>query len=835
MGRTRAVWGSLLAGLLVSVPGPTLAQQCQITGTNQTCTNDIALTGGINGLVDSATATVTNNSGASITGADPAGGFGIRATQDVRLTNFGTVSATGNQSNGVQAAHDAIVVNSGSITADGGIAGAIGIGINATNNAIVTNSGTISGSSLQLGIGVVGFQNVNLTNSGTISAGSGIGGQSETILAGVNASVTNSGTIASAGGGALSVSIRGVGGVDVTNSGNISATLAGQTYGVMTDNGTARVVNSGSISATNGTQVYGVAALAGTVDVTNSGLISASQGDFAFGILAGQDARVVNSGTIRVQSDQQTIGINAGRNANVVNSGNITASVSGTGFSYGVAAVQDAAVTNAGTIISAVSGAGRGVGIFANSNAAIVNSGTIIGSAGAGGQGIGIQVFGPANVTNSGIISGSTAALDLSGSADTLTVLPGSRIIGAINLGGGGDSVNFRGGNHNLTFDTLAGATVTGTTPFVVSGNRAVAIDATPFAAAGRNLNDFSRAVLDAVPAVSGSSAPVGGPLAFAAPDASSRVEDAFAAIPGLSAYSGQGLAFKNPTVVYGDGSAVWARGFAGQRIQQQDGVLLRTANLFYGGMIGGDWRARPDLRLGVFLGAGQTRSAVDFNQGASNADLVFGGAYARYDIGASYVHAAVQAGGSRNAASRTINNNLVAGGLETASATYDGWYVSPEATFGHRWALGQFAGATYTLTPSFRLRYLYGSYAGYTETGTTAPLTVSGQTVSTLEERGEARLTRSVTFSPGAVLSTSLTAGVLGTQRVGGNTVNAALLGQAIPFATPGQSNVWGGYGGLGLDWQTGNVTLFSAAEYLALSDRSTVVSGRAGLRVAF
>ncbi|MGJ4996325.1 autotransporter outer membrane beta-barrel domain-containing protein [Bradyrhizobium sp. HKCCYLS3077] len=263
--------------------------------------------------------------------------------------------------------------------------------------------------------------------------------------------------------------------------------------------------------------------------------------------------------------------------------------------------------------------------------------------------------------------------------------------------------------------------------------------------------------------------------------------------------------------------------------------MLPRTTNLFYGGMIGGDWQAGSGLRLGAFLGGGQTRSSADFNFGTTNADLVFGGAYARYDLGASFLNAAVQAGGSRNTASRTINNNLVAGGLETAAANFNGWYVSPEATFGHRWGLGSLGGATYTLTPSFRLRYLYGSYAGYTETGTTAPLTVNGQTVSLLEERGEMKLTRSVVFAPTDVLSTSITAGLLGTHKVGSNTVNASLLGQAIPFAIPGQSNVWGGFGGLGLEWQSRNVTLFSAAEYLALSDRSNVVSGRAGLRVSF
>jgi hypothetical protein len=43
------------------------------------------------------------------------------------------------------------------------------------------------------------------------------------------------------------------------------------------------------------------------------------------------------------------------------------------------------------------------------------------------------------------------------------------------------------------------------------------------------------------------------------------------------------------------------------------------------------------------------------------------------------------------------------------------------------------------------------------------------------------------------------------------------------------------GSIGGLGLEWRGRNFTLFSTAEYLALSDNSNVVSGRAGLRVAF
>jgi hypothetical protein len=698
-----------------------------------------------------------------------------------------------------------------------------------SNSTTLINTSTIFGTP----VGLQDSATLTLTNTaaGTI-AGIGAGGAG--VAANQDANVTNAGTIAGIGAGGNSYGIAAGRDSNVTNSGTISgtATAGGAGIGVYA-NQDANVTNSGAISGTGGPGQYGVGVFAASrnANVTNSGTISgtAGAGGFGFGVYA-NTANVTNSGTI--SGDAYGVYIN---NANVTNSGTIS------GSAYGIAS-STASVTNSSTISGGLGGiyastanvtntgtiSGGSAGIF-TSTANVTNSGTISGST------YGLAATNTAAVTNSGMIRGATA-LEFGKNADTLTLLPGSRIIGEINLGGGGDTVNFRGGNQNLTFDTLTGASVTGTTPFAVSGNQAATIDPTPFAANWRSLADFTRGVSDAVPVFSGSAPGGSAPLAFAGPDAPSRVDDAFAAIPGLaSAYASEAMVFKAPTAVSADGTTVWARGFAGQRIQQQDGVLFRNTNLFYGGMIGADFTARPDLRTGVFLGGGKTRTSIDLNQGGTDSDLVFGGAYARYDIGSSFLHGAIQGGGSRNTTTRTINNNLVANGLETASASFNGWYVSPELTLGHRFALGQLMDANYTLTPSARVRYLYGAFDGYTETGTTAPLTVGEQTASTLEERGEVKLTRSVAFGPMNQLSTSLSGGVLGTQRVGNSIVNAALLGQAIPFATPGQANVWGGFGGLGLDWRSRNVTFFAAAEYLALSDSSNVVSGRAGLRVGF
>ena len=194
-----------------------------------------------------------------------------------------------------------------------------------------------------------------------------------------------------------------------------------------------------------------------------------------------------------------------------------------------------------------------------------------------------------------------------------------------------------------------------------------------------------------------------GAPLAFAAPvdSAADVVADAFAAaIPGLSAYAGETAVFKNPTAVYAGGTAVWARGFAGQRVQEADGVLPRTENQFFGGMLGADWQAGPDSALGLFGGGGETKSSLDLNAGETESTLVFGGAYARYRIANAFLHLTVQGGHSGNDTRRQINNNLVAGGIETATASFDGWYVSPEAHIGIDHALGTSGAARATRSP---------------------------------------------------------------------------------------------------------------------------------------
>ena len=168
-------------------------------------------------------------------------------------------------------------------------------------------------------------------------------------------------------------------------------------------------------------------------------------------------------------------------------------------------------------------------------------------------------------------------------------------------------------------------------------------------------------------------------------------------------------------------------------------------------------------------------------------------GAFARWRSAQQFLQLAVQGGHSGNDTTRQITTTWLAGGIETATASFDGWYVSPETHLGFHHALGAWGGATCALTPSLRLRYLYASFDGYTESGSTANLTVGTRTVQDFEERGELKFTRTQTFGSNVAIATSLYGGVLAVQRLGDTTVDAALLGQPIPFATPGKDSVWG------------------------------------------
>ncbi len=844
-----AATGSPLAPSIGCTPSP-------YTTGDLTCTNSgTIVTSGVDGIdapANNGNATTTNSGTITTTGA----GFGILTTTNIgnaTTTNKGAVNVSGNAATGiltqVTGTGDATTNNFGTVTVTGtglftrpainfgpsSIFGFnFGIVTSTFGNATTNNYGTVNVTGFTNNIGI-------LTNSSFAPPATQFGANT---AAAINATATT----------------NNFGTVNVVGNGSTGIVTGPGFFGPMT-----LLEGNAPVGSTATTNNYG------TVNVTGLGGIGISTIAAASGtapavfpsIPLNQDATTNNSGNVNVNgtvgtSSPVTLPLNGppafptGAAAIGIQTattfGNATTNNSGRVNVIGFGSTGISTTTSTGTATTVNSGIVSVVGVDSSvgvstrtvtGNSTVINSG-IISATGPNNIGVSIASSETSLLVNSGIISAPGGiAVEFLNPLDpaTLTLQPGSFIVGAINMIGPGDTVNVNAGNQNLTFNTLAGVTVNGNVPFVVSGNRIASVDPTGFAVTDRTLMDFTRAVSASIGGRASDAAtnrdPVTGrALGFAAfDDSAARFEDPFARAMGYAKAPDSAVVFKNPTMTTPDGTTVWAKGFFGQRTQQADGPVLRNVSNFYGGLLGADRSVRPDLLLGGFLGGGAINTSIDLNSGSTASDIVFAGLYGRQDFGRAFVDFALLGGHTGNRTTRNVNNNLLAGGLEIATANFDGWFISPEVAAGYRY---DFAPG-WSVTPTARLRYLAASYDGFTEAGSTANLTAAGRTLEDVEERAEATVTRTMAGDAGR-FQVGLTGGVLGQQRTGAGNVNAILLGQALAFATPGKASIAGAYGGASLDWQIrSNVSMFAAAEYTAMSDSSNTVTGRAGLRVGF
>jgi uncharacterized protein with beta-barrel porin domain len=232
-------------------------------------------------------------------------------------------------------------------------------------------------------------------------------------------------------------------------------------------------------------------------------------------------------------------------------------------------------------------------------------------------------------------------------------------------------------------------------------------------------------------------------------------------------------------------------------------------------------------LRLGAFVGAGASREQVELSVQTVDATYVFGGGYGRFDWATQYLDFALYGGGIDNKSTRQVANNTVPNGLEIATASYGGWFISPELTYGYRIPVN----AALTVTPRAIIRYVGGNLDGYSETGSAQNLSVSGRAINDIEERGEFEF--SAVNGP---MKSTLDIGVIGLERLTNPTINTVLLGQNLAFVVPGQASAVGGVLGARLEYRlTANAGLFLAGEGTVISDKSNSLTGTGGARISF
>lgn len=483
-------------------------------------------------------------------------------------------------------------------------------------------------------------------------------------------------------------------------------------------------------------------------------------------------------------------------------------------------------VTNFGSI----TGTGHtGIGAL-STTVTVINSGTITGGS------FGIFSNGSANVTNSGTIIGENGTamwFNAVGGpqSDSLTILPGARFGGLIDFGGGADTVNFAApGNWVLNvanFNAALSAVTTLGNPYLVTANQIVVVNLSGFGAMNRAVMDITGWIASVLPDTPVFEPVQSGAAAFAAIEsAAPRFDDAFANFPSALPYAPTPV-FKGGTMSDAHGNSFWAKGFGGRREQDTDNSFIGSVTQGFGGAFGFDGQITTNTRLGVLFGGSRNETNLELNAGETGTDTLFGGVYSRTFFGANFLDLAVIGGKLENDSKRNIGGGLA---METANASYDGWFVNPMLTLGHRFALPH----NLTLTPALKLRYVAAHFDGYTESGSSANLTVADRDFQAWEERAELTLASVQHFGDSRIVMRG-TIGALAQQRTGDSTVNIALVGQNFIAATPDKDNVFGLYGGAGFDWQTGNVALFASGEVTGTSDNTVAFAGKGGARVVW
>jgi hypothetical protein len=560
------------------------------------------------------------------------------------------------------------------------------------------------------------------------------------------------------------------------------------------------VTNKGSLS-TKGNNAIGIYSIGTDATISNEGTIS-TEGLFGYGISSsGTDATISNEGTISTV-EKGASGISSfGAGATISNLGTITTvgdNAHGI-FSFGAGAT----ISNLGTITTVGDNAH---GIFSErDDATINNSGSIsaseFGSAAIRSTGDNATINNSGSISASGFGSAAIRSIRMGPTNTTLNLLPGSQIMGRIDLGsvGDNDTANVYGGSvsANLTFENTENINIFGAG--VRSGNSVITVDTTGESTRGVALAGMTSSVHGII-SQRMNQTPQYQPIQVAALEVS-------------------------PGMLYTERKPIaWAQFFGGTFNRDAEGDALGYDYDHAGVNVGYEWDV-TETRFGLmggFVKSDTDTEASSFSSGASN---FYVGAYGNRKFGGVSMTGSLIAGYSDVDNKRRVIDNL--NGVETATSDFDSFFVSPSVTLA----------SAYTLTdhwefrPSTNLSYSMAWLDGYSETGTSnSNLTVDDRTAKALHVR--AQLAAAYLISARSELELRLG---LNSRNTDDDDTKVSIGGSQFKFANAGDKNVTGGFAGASLRiFNQNNLTLVADLEVGGNSDED-YVAGNLNLEYLF
>ncbi|MEP0520143.1 MAG: autotransporter domain-containing protein, partial [Hyphomicrobiales bacterium] len=143
---------------------------------------------------------------------------------------------------------------------------------------------------------------------------------------------------------------------------------------------------------------------------------------------------------------------------------------------------------------------------------------------------------------------------------------------------------------------------------------------------------------------------------------------------------------------------------------------------------------------------------------------------------------------------------------------------------------------ATQMLEQSLTFSYAGLFLDGYTETGTTNPLTLDDRDVHIASARAALALPFEAIHANGALTTVRLIGGVEVRTQFGDDAISGTLLGQSVSTTLDDDDVALGGFLGLSGEYQTtSGLIAYANAEGLLETDASWQLSADAGLRIAF